>query len=394
MSPQRSRPESATGSDLSAASSTDDARSDRSATRLPAMVGSASAAAAAFFPSATSFRSGAVTRSNSTRRRPRAPDTPMPTEETAFVPVSSKITLEARIHHGIPNGRGDGWGVIISHPYARLGGDLDNAVVRELAASIATQLGVPVLRYNMRGVGKSTGKSSLTATAEANDLHALVDWWTLTSHAQSPPMHVDPSTGTSWLRAKPSKIILVGYSYGAMVSVPVARTHPCVKAAVFVSPPSRLVPVLAGFRAAAAFRDPLPPTLPKLFVLGNQDQFANAKHMVTYAEDLVGLSNLPGAVPPMPSPADGPAVTVAIEDVEQVAATKTAFEGRAADPPKLAALGAQVVVVPGADHFWAGEEDAAADLVVRYVRAVISAADGVQYGYVAAPALPPRPPVR
>ncbi|KNE71242.1 hypothetical protein AMAG_15896 [Allomyces macrogynus ATCC 38327] len=267
----------------------------------------------------------------------------VPSATTTGVQARKPIKLQARIFHGRGTSSSvpQDWGVIISHPYGRLGGDLHNNVVRELAAAIANHIGIPVLRYNMRGVGKSSGWTSWSAHAEADDLVALMQWWS----AQAGEF-VDPDTGARVARSRPTKFILVGYSYGSLISLPAARTCPNVHALVAISPPSRVVPLLTAFWSGPFVSQPLPATLPKLFVFGDQDQFSSVQHMVRFTGTVCGVENVP---------------------------VETHSREGGEERTRVRAVNGRTVVVPSADHFWFDEEGAVFDLVVPFVTSVLEA---------------------
>ena len=96
---------------------------------------------------------------------------------------------------------------------------MQNAVVRGLAQAF-TQSGFATLRFNFRGVGRSTGQYS-EGIGEQEDAKAAVGW--LTSQ-----------TGLNL-----DRLFLAGYSFGARVTLAVASTDPRVCGFVVVAPPIR-----------------------------------------------------------------------------------------------------------------------------------------------------------
>ncbi|KAJ7650393.1 alpha/beta-hydrolase [Roridomyces roridus] len=87
---------------------------------------------------------------------------------------------------------------ILLHPWSRLGGRYSDPVLLSLTTPLHAK-GYHVIRYNSRGVGRSTGWASLTGSSEANDLAALVEW------ALSEVGNV-------------RKVVVLGYSYGALIA--------------------------------------------------------------------------------------------------------------------------------------------------------------------------------
>ncbi|KAI9183108.1 hypothetical protein H9P43_004025 [Blastocladiella emersonii ATCC 22665] len=310
---------------------------------------------------------------------------PIPEEAFTIDLPSRGVALDARIHHGVPGGAATnaGLGVIISHPYAPLGGDLHNNVVREVAAFFGAA-GVPTLRYSMRGAGRSTGKTSWTAEAEAIDLVALIDWW-----MTSPAGAWTAADGTVFPRFRPTQVLLVGYSYGALISLPAARTHRAVAGLILVSPPARVTWALTAFKSTS-FSAELPRALPKLVVMGDNDQFSSESSMIAFAAKVCGTAPVPLPVRP-----PGPPRTTVPEQVE------------GDNDPEIAAAvvqgaNASVVVVRRRDHFWAGEEDCVVDLVEKWVRDTFAwfpqatselSTRTLDREDAAPPPLPPRPAV-
>ena len=62
--------------------------------------------------------------------------------------------------------------VVLCHPHPLYGGSMDVPLLRTVAAHLA-QAGCPVLRFNFRGVGASTGSWS-GGEAEVEDVGAAV----------------------------------------------------------------------------------------------------------------------------------------------------------------------------------------------------------------------------
>lgn len=59
------------------------------------------------------------------------------------------------------------------HPYSVLGGC--QGLLRGIAAGLADK-GYKAVTFDMRGVGRSTGKASLTGFAEIKDVVAVCNW--------------------------------------------------------------------------------------------------------------------------------------------------------------------------------------------------------------------------
>jgi uncharacterized protein len=135
-------------------------------------------------------------------------------------------------------------GLVICHPHPLHGGDMENNVVRGLAEAFAPA-GFAVLRFNFRGVGRSTGQYS-EGIGEQEDAKAAVDW--LIAQAG-----VDPT-----------RLFLAGYSFGARIALAVASTDPRVCGFIAVAPP-----VLRGEWPPLHSRHG-----PKIFLCGDRDPYA------------------------------------------------------------------------------------------------------------------------
>jgi alpha/beta superfamily hydrolase len=135
-------------------------------------------------------------------------------------------------------------GLVICHPHPLRGGDMENNVVRALAEAFAAA-GFVVLRFNFRGVGKSTGNYS-EGIGEQEDAKAALAWL-----ASRPETDAD-------------RLFLAGYSFGARVTLAVASTDPRVRGFIVVAPP-----VLRGdWPSLESSRGP------KIFLCGDRDPHA------------------------------------------------------------------------------------------------------------------------
>ncbi len=130
---------------------------------------------------------------------------------------------------------------LVAHPHPQFGGTMHNKVVFRIAAALVDQ-GIQALRFNFRGVGRSTGAWDEGA-GEADDVRAALD--ALATRYPGAPL------------------LLAGFSFGAWIGLPVgcgdARVPPLLGVGV---PVALLSPSdLAGCAK------------PKLIVQGGQDQY-------------------------------------------------------------------------------------------------------------------------
>lgn len=104
--------------------------------------------------------------------------------------------------------------VIICHPHPLYQGTMDNKVVTTLMRAY-NNLGMPVVRFNYRGVGKSTGVYG-DGIGECDDLKTVWGW----------VLENNPN----------KKIYLAGFSFGAYIALRVA-TERVPESLVLIAPP-------------------------------------------------------------------------------------------------------------------------------------------------------------
>jgi alpha/beta superfamily hydrolase len=128
---------------------------------------------------------------------------------------------------------------VICHPHPLMGGAMSNKVVYTLA-SAASKAGLYSLRFNFRGVGRSEGLHD-EGRGETDDTLFLVDWMRQ--------------------RVPDARLVLMGFSFGACVSVKAAQqAKPYLQ--VSIAPPF-----------SKYFNEPVPPRpdCPWLVVHGTGD---------------------------------------------------------------------------------------------------------------------------
>ena len=159
-------------------------------------------------------------------------------EEKIFIPCDGlKLEGLLSIQEALPV-RG---GVVVCHPNPLYGGEMDNPVV-VAASEAAFAEGFQTLRFNFRGVGGSEGIHA-DGIGEQDDVRAAIEF--LSS------------------RGDRSSLILVGYSFGAMVGLPVAIEDARVKGVVAIAPPLEMYDF--GFLKGSK-KD-------KLVIVGNRDLY-------------------------------------------------------------------------------------------------------------------------
>jgi hypothetical protein len=159
--------------------------------------------------------------------------------------------LEALLNEGIPDAP---FAALLCHPHPLGGGTMHNKVVYHAMKAMnnpAWGLGLPVLRFNFRGTGLSEGKHD--GEAETGDVLAALHWL---ENAYNRP------------------IVVAGFSFGAAMALRAccqqnhSSTGSHVRALVALGLPTHA--------SGRNYTYPSLPdcTLPKLFISGDQDQFA------------------------------------------------------------------------------------------------------------------------
>ena len=155
--------------------------------------------------------------------------------------------LEALLNAGSENAT---HAAVVCHPHPLFGGTLHNKVVFHTMKAL-NSFGFPVLRFNFRGAGLSTGEHD-QGEGEVEDVRAALDW--LDSQYHLP-------------------LVFAGFSFGAAVGLQAACPDSHVRAVIGVGTP--VGPVVADSEVPRNYtfdflRDC---TKPKLFVSGGRDPF-------------------------------------------------------------------------------------------------------------------------
>lgn len=197
--------------------------------------------------------------------------------------------LEAVLNTGHLNAP---FSALICHPHPVGGGTLHNKVVYHTMKALSS-LGMPVLRFNFRGVGLSEGSFD-HGRGEVDDARAALDW--LDTKLKLP-------------------ILLAGFSFGSYVGMRAACGDDRVKGIIALG-----VPYLAEGRSYTYdFLEHC--WQPKLFLCGAEDQFGPRQ-----------------AVEPMLRRAANPKRLVWIEGAEHF------FQGTASSPvPKLQSMQSEIL---------------------------------------------------
>ncbi|KAJ3404163.1 hypothetical protein CcCBS67573_g06177 [Chytriomyces confervae] len=190
-----------------------------------------------------------------------------PPEQLVFIPSTNNVSLEARI--GVPctstTARKDIC-LILTHPYGKLGGNLQNNVVEALRHSFSKEF--ITVRFNFRGVGQSTGRGSFSGSGEVDDLASVCKYV---------KARVD---------LNPKYFVLVGYSYGTIpVCALSSELEGCI-GVVAISFPASVMWFLTmgnGNKYIDALRA-CPQSTPKLLIMGDCDNFTGIKAFQQFAD--------------------------------------------------------------------------------------------------------------
>jgi alpha/beta superfamily hydrolase len=150
--------------------------------------------------------------------------------------------LEAVLNSGRPEAE---YAAILCHPNPVGGGTLHNKVVYH-AMKVFSSFGLPVVRFNFRGTGRSEGTHDL-GRGEQDDVRAVLDW--MDTNLKLP-------------------ILFAGFSFGANVGLRACCGDPRVQGLIGLG-----VPIRADGRDYTYEFLPECPG-PKLFIIGDHDLYA------------------------------------------------------------------------------------------------------------------------
>lgn len=149
---------------------------------------------------------------------------------------------------------------VLCHPHPLFGGTMHNKVVYQVNKTL-DRLGIPVLRFNFRGVGLSEG-SHARGIGERDDVRAALDF--LTREFYSTPL------------------LLAGFSFGAWVGLRVGCEDARVTELVGIAAPVND----SGF---SYLRDC---EKPKLFVQGRRDPYGSPDRLEALVRSLPGSNEV------------------------------------------------------------------------------------------------------
>eukprot|EP01125_Pyxidicula_operculata_P022118 TRINITY_DN889_c0_g1_i6.p1 TRINITY_DN889_c0_g1~~TRINITY_DN889_c0_g1_i6.p1 ORF type:complete len:250 (-),score=39.15 TRINITY_DN889_c0_g1_i6:15-764(-) len=187
-------------------------------------------------------------------------------QEKVRIPVEDNISIEGVIHRckGDISDENLKWkdiGIIVTHPMPAFGGDMRNNVVVAVS-SYFSRLGATTLRINFRGVGNSGGSGSWRGGTEREDLKKCCQY--LLNHKNN--------------ENEIKKIILIGYSYGSVISSSVANEIEEVIGYVAISYPFGPLTLMLLWHLLPLAQNC---SKPKYFIMGSDDNFTGSSNFNT-----------------------------------------------------------------------------------------------------------------
>jgi len=155
--------------------------------------------------------------------------------------------IQVQLHMPLHKSNIIGAVAVVCHPHPLYGGTMDNKVVATLARCYG-DLGIPVARFNFRGIGTSQGQH--------DNVMVVVDW----------------------LREKykAAQVLLAGFSFGSAVVAAGSYRIPDISHLILVAPP------VDRYDYAVAERFPCVTTV----VMGDQDELVDAETVYKWLDDI------------------------------------------------------------------------------------------------------------
>jgi alpha/beta superfamily hydrolase len=168
------------------------------------------------------------------------------------------VKLEAVLREPVPGPARAA--AVLCHPHPAFGGTMNNRVIYR-AGKAALRAGLAALRFNFRGVGESTGAYD-QGVGEKEDVASAVDF----AAEKYPGL----------------PLVLIGFSFGAWVGLPVACRDDRIVAMIGLGLPA----------AKYDFEYLVENQKPSLYILGTQDEFSSREKMQQLAERFPAASRL------------------------------------------------------------------------------------------------------
>lgn len=199
---------------------------------------------------------------------------------------SHPVQLEGMLHTIVPDRESPA--ALVCHPHPLGGGSMHNRVIVAICRALSAE-GILALRFNFRGVGRSSGLHD-NGKGEQADVSGALDW-----------LVAQPGVD-------PGRVSLAGYSFGAWVGLNYAQRDPRIAAlaavglvawhydAEFYETQARADLGVEDWQFDPSFLTTV--TRPKLLITGERDTLAppdKLRHLVDRLPEPKELEVLPGA---------------------------------------------------------------------------------------------------
>lgn len=183
----------------------------------------------------------------------------MPQMEAVDIPAPHGI-LEGLLRRSDDIAATPRFAAVVCHPHPQFQGTMHNKVVFTVAKAL-NAADIPALRFNFRGVGRSTGAYD-NGRGEADDVRVALDW--LAARYVGVPL------------------LVAGFSFGAWVGLPAGCADERVARLLGVGVPTTLLDV-ASLAGCAK---------PKLVVQGTEDEYGPLASLEPWFANLVPPKDL------------------------------------------------------------------------------------------------------
>jgi alpha/beta superfamily hydrolase len=199
---------------------------------------------------------------------------PSPLEELHTLPESGAPALVANLQSRLA--------VIVTHPWGPLGGSLHNNVVSAVVLYFQ-RLGITTMRFNFAGSQIGRGNRQVSQVQEAakyllQGKHLTAPSADANENDDDEPNQANSNSNidSSHDTVIPTNVLLVGYSYGALISGSASVLIPQCVAVILIALPISVQHWLVMFqyehmRRARQQR----PNLPRLLIMGSRDNFTS-----------------------------------------------------------------------------------------------------------------------
>ena len=169
--------------------------------------------------------------------------------------------------------------VVVTHPWTLLGGNMHNNIVVAVVLYFQNKLGLSTVRFDFHGSGIGRGHT------QVEQVRAVVRGI----------LKIAPNSDNP--KRRPTKVILVGYSYGSLITGSAsADMNECI-ASISIAPPFSVQHWLLLFNSSYHLRQStLAQQLPRLFILGTRDNFTSEQVFQDMIE--THFPNATGAIVP------------------------------------------------------------------------------------------------